>query len=134
MSYRKFFKFDEIFIIRKILEYADLGLDIFFDEHKKKHYLKFDPNNQKFSSIDTFFSRIFYHYRKSIICIFNTQIHFISSELTFPPHKTISFFQITENNKKIIREPADSAEPMPTQGAFGQGERSSLAVDRRRRS
>jgi hypothetical protein len=102
MSYRKFFKIDEIFIIRKILEYADLGLDIFFDEHQKKHYLKFDPNNQKFSSIDTFFSRIFYHYRKSIICIFNTQIHFISSELTFPPHKTISFFQITENNKKII--------------------------------
>jgi len=31
--------------------------------------------------------------------------------LTFPPHKTISFLQITENNKKIISGNQGSPNP-----------------------
>jgi hypothetical protein len=97
-------RINEIFIIRNILEYADLGLELFYNDLKNFFFLKLNPQNKKFSPINSFFSQIHYLSTNSVIKIFNSYIVFASSELIVPNGITISYSEIKENKKGLMKK------------------------------
>jgi hypothetical protein len=94
----------EVFIIRNILEYADIGLEIFYNELKNIFYLKMNPCNKKFSSVNLLFSQIHLLHHENVVQLFNCQLSFVSSELILTSKDrplSISFTELKEGEKVL---------------------------------
>jgi len=96
-----FSKISEIYIIVKILEYADLGLDVLYDDTRKKHYMKFNPHHLKFYRVDHFFSQVTYHSFKHAFVLCSVVVTRLSTELIINDKKRIVSTQLRENNRDL---------------------------------
>lgn len=95
----------DIHIIKNILEYADVGLDLFCDELKHVLYLKLNPYNKKFYHVNRFFSQIQQFSHRSILHLFNAKLDCRVSQLIVPNRDhTLSIYckQIKENDRDLI--------------------------------
>lgn len=100
-----FSNMNEVFIIRNILEYADVGLDVFYNGINHAFFLKMNPYNVKYSSVNDFFSRIYLLHHRNVLNFFNCRLSFTHSEVILPSKDTPRYISFTEmrEGEKIIK-------------------------------